>query len=126
MAFEDSGHHPQWPKVADVVIEAQLKGETMTTSIVERRIDEWKQKLIDPSRRNGLIYFRPSKSSTLTISTPEAETVFNRLVVQEKSWKFWFPPAEQDKKDNTQDNLFAHEPLGNTSPCLAQKRAQTG
>jgi hypothetical protein len=23
MAFEDSGHHPQWPKVADAVIEAR-------------------------------------------------------------------------------------------------------
>ena len=24
MAFEDSGHHPKWPKVADAVIEALL------------------------------------------------------------------------------------------------------
>ena len=83
----------------------------MATSVAERRIDEWKQKLIDPSRRNRLIYFRPSKSSTLTISTPDAEMVFNRLVVQEKSWKFWLPPVERDKKDNTQDKLFANEPL---------------
>jgi hypothetical protein len=83
----------------------------MEHSAAERRIDEWKQKLIDPSRRNRLIYFRPSKSVTLTVSTPNAEIVFNRLVVQEKSWKFWLPPAEQDKKDNTQDELFANEPL---------------
>ena len=88
----------------------------MATSVAERRIDEWKQKLIDPSRRNQLIYFRPSKSSTLTISTPDAETVFNRLVVQEKSWKYWLPPADQDKKDNTQDNLFANEPLETQVP----------
>jgi len=27
----------------------------MAISVVERRIDEWKQKLIDPSRRNRLI-----------------------------------------------------------------------
>ena len=66
----------------------------MATSVAERRIDEWKQKLIDPSRRNRLIYFRPSKSSTLTTSTPDAETIFNRLVVQEKSWKFWLPPLD--------------------------------
>jgi hypothetical protein len=77
----------------------------MVTSVVERRIDEWKQKLIDPSRRNRFIYFRPSKSSTLTISTPAAETVFNRLVVQEKSWKFWLPPEDRGQKDNTQDKL---------------------
>jgi hypothetical protein len=77
----------------------------MATSVVERRIDEWKQKLIDPSRRNRLIYFRPSKSSTLIIITPAAETVFNRLVVQEKSWKFWLPPEERSQKDKTQDKL---------------------
>src|SRR5882724_1184244 len=88
----------------------------MATSVVERRIDEWKQKLIDPSRRNGLIYFRPSKSSTLTISTPDAETVFNRLVVQEKSWKFWLPPAERDKEEKTQDALFTNEPFATQVP----------
>ena len=70
----------------------------MATLVAERRIDEWKQKLIDPSRRNRLIYLRPSKSSTLTISTPDAEMVFSRLVVQEKSWKFWLPPVDQNKK----------------------------
>jgi len=90
----------------------------MATAAFKRRMDEWKQKLIDPSRRNRLIYFRPSKSSTstLTISTPDAETVFNRLVVQEKSWKFWLPPAERDKKENTQDELFANEPLETPVP----------
>src|SRR5215813_12870045 len=88
----------------------------MATSVAERRIDEWKQKLIDPSRRNRLIYFRPSKSSTLTISTPDAEMVFNRLVVQEKSWKFWLPPVDQNQKDNTQDDLFANDPLDTQVP----------
>src|SRR6266851_8257918 len=34
----------------------QVRGGTMATSVAERRIDEWKQKLIDPSRRNRLIY----------------------------------------------------------------------
>src|SRR6266700_1231879 len=79
-----------------------MKDRTMETSIIERRIDEWKEKLIDPSRRNRLIYFRPSKSSTLTISTPTAETVFNRLVVQERSWKFWLPPADRNTQSETQ------------------------
>ena len=83
----------------------------MAISVVERRIDEWKQKLIDPSRRNRLIYFRPSKSSTLTIGTPDGETVFNRLVVQERSWKFWLPPAERDPMDNPQEPLFTPDPL---------------
>ena len=92
----------------------------MATSVAERRIDEWKQKLIDPSRRNRLIYFRPSKSSTLTISTPDAEMVFSRLVVQEKSWKFWLPPVDQNKKDNMQDNLFANDPLATQDPSSSR------
>ena len=92
----------------------------MATPAVERRIDEWKQKLIDPSRRNRLIYFRPSKSATLTISTPDAETIFNRLVVQEKPWKFWMPPAEREKKEEGQDDFFSDEQQ--ESPAASQAR----
>src|SRR5260370_7552538 len=86
----------------------------MATAPIDRRIDEWKQKLIDPSRRNRLIYFRPSKSSTLAINARDAETVFDRLVVQEKIWKFWMPPPERENKDDPQDEMFGGQALEET------------
>ena len=58
-----------------------------------RRIDEWKLKLIDLSRRNRLIYFAPSKSSNINIVSPDMSTVFEKLV-KGRGWKIWQPPAE--------------------------------
>lgn len=58
----------------------------------DRRIEEWRQRLIDLTRRNRLLYFRPSKTSTLHIVCPDAEAVLTRLVTQGKSWRVWMPP----------------------------------
>lgn len=80
--------------------------------MIERRIEEWKQRLIDLSRRNRLIYFQWTKSSSLSVSQPNAEEVFARLVKQEKPWKFWMPPPveaneeyRQRKKDPEEQTL---------------------
>ncbi|MBS7637463.1 DUF4011 domain-containing protein, partial [Candidatus Bathyarchaeota archaeon] len=58
------------------------------------RIQLWKQRLIDLSRRNRLIYFTPTKSSYIGISTPDLKTIFERLVVKGKGWEIWQPPRE--------------------------------
>jgi hypothetical protein len=73
--------------------------------ITERRIEEWKRKLIDPSRRNRLIYYRPTKSGHLTVTQPDAEAVFRRLTAQGRTWEFWLPP-EEDSREQPQPELF--------------------
>lgn len=62
---------------------------------VSRRLEEWKQRLIDLTRRNRLLYFNPAKGSTLTVSAPDLQTIFEHLYEKEKNWKFWLPPAEE-------------------------------
>lgn len=62
---------------------------------VRRHIQQLKLRLIDLTRRNRLLYFKPSKSSTLTVSRPNAQTVFEHLIVREKGWTFWLPPEEE-------------------------------
>ena len=62
---------------------------------LDKRIEEWKERLIDLTRRNRSLYFRPTKSSTLQISAPDAATVFRRLYVDEDAWSFWLPPKSQ-------------------------------
>jgi len=72
-------------------------------SRVKRHIEEWKQKLIDLTRRNRLTYFKKTKSSTLVISQPDSQTVFDRLVIKEAKWEFWFPPKEEEEAN--QDSI---------------------
>ena len=58
---------------------------------VVRRINEWKLKLIDLSRRNRLINFTPTKSSSLHIISPEIDVIFERLVVKSRPMEVWIP-----------------------------------
>ncbi|MGB9841524.1 MAG: DUF3320 domain-containing protein [Candidatus Bathyarchaeales archaeon] len=58
------------------------------------RIDDWKSRLIDLSRRNNLLYFTPTKRGNLFVSRPNMETIFNRLVIRKRKMAFWYPPEE--------------------------------
>ena len=51
-----------------------------------RQIQEWMRRLIDLSRRNRLLYFRPTHSSTLKLVEPSLTEIFNRLVIENKPW----------------------------------------
>ena len=61
---------------------------------LKRRIEDWKSRLIDLSRRNNLLYFKPSKRGTISVSHPNMETIFNRLVLRNRKLEFWYPPEE--------------------------------
>jgi hypothetical protein len=78
--------------------------------LVERRIEEWKQKLIDLTRRNRLLYLRLAKRSSLVISQPNSDQIFSRLLVQEKTWKFWLPPIEIEDDEGLQQATKKKEP----------------
>ncbi len=65
---------------------------------VRRRIDEWKLKLIDLSRRSRLLYFTPARSSSILIKAPDIKTVFDRLVVKGRSWEIWQPPKTEPQR----------------------------
>lgn len=84
---------------------------------VREYIDRCKEKLIDLSRRNRLLYFTPSKRSTLQIVQPDAVTLFNQIVVCEQSLDIWLPPEESSKdinsgdKSNSHDKVFSREEI---------------
>ncbi len=59
-----------------------------------RRIDDWKSRLIDLTRRNNLLYFSANSRGNLSINTPDAKTVFKELVIKKKRLAFWMPPKE--------------------------------
>ncbi len=67
-----------------------------------RRIEDWKSRLIDLSKRNNLLYFHKTKRGNLPISSPDAETIFNGLVIKKRRLEFWLPPEEaQEETDKT-------------------------
>jgi hypothetical protein len=59
---------------------------------VNRRVEDWKLRLIDLTKRNRAVYFQPTRTSHLTIVSPDMETVYSRLVVREKTWEIRQPP----------------------------------
>ncbi len=59
---------------------------------VARRVEDWKLRLIDLTKRNKAIYFQPTKTSHLTIVSPDMETVYGRLVVRGRGWEIRQPP----------------------------------
>ncbi len=59
---------------------------------VARRVEDWKLRLIDLTKRNKAIYFQPAKTSNLTLTFPDMEAVYNRLVVRGRSWEIKQPP----------------------------------
>ena len=70
-------------------------------------IKEWKPRLIDFPRRNRLLYFKHAKMGNLSVSSPDAETVFTKLVHRKRSLEFWMPPEERDylRKETPVSNL---------------------
>lgn len=82
---------------------------------LHERIAEWRKKLVDLTRRNRLLYFRSTRSSTLQIIEPTMEEVFNRLVINDKPWHFYIPPENSTTSKNqlTQSTL---EPVLNHEP----------
>ena len=50
--------------------------DAVSLSKVMRRVDDWKLKLIDLSRRNRLVHFRPTRSSTVRFEKPGIKTLF--------------------------------------------------
>jgi len=59
----------------------------------EKKITDWKNKLIDVSRRNRLLNFKPTKVTTIKILDKSPSDIFKSLVVNKES--FHFLPREK-------------------------------
>ena len=83
-------------------------------------IEEWKSRLIDFSSRNRLLYFKHSRYENLTVSSPDAETVFSRLVNRKRSLEFWLPPEGQDKPQAKIEAISPNSPEHPKKPTINQ------
>lgn len=91
-------------------------------SRVTQRVEEWKRKIVDLSRRNHLLFFSRTRGSTLRIAEPSLPEIFERLVNSEEAWEFLMPPdsPETSGPENGQDTS---QPLLNLGPI--QEHSET-
>jgi len=69
--------------------------------LIMKRIEDWKARLIDFTRRNRLLYYRRTKRSNISISRPDAITIFNKLVLRGSQLEFWLPPEESEDTEKS-------------------------
>ena len=72
------------------------------TSQPMKRVEDWKSRLIDLSKRNNLLYFHKAKRGSLSISQPDQQAIFNALVLKKRRLEFWMPPEENKKPEQTE------------------------
>lgn len=88
-----------------------------------KKLAYWKSRLIDLSKRNRLVNFKETKSSTINLTHPTLEEIFARLVTQEKTLTFVEPAedvvtSESSNREEAESNtepprqLKAHEVFG--------------
>lgn len=70
---------------------------TVSDELVARKIEVWKGRLLDVSNRNPLIRFRRTKSSVLTIDSPDAFTLFKELTSGRKYTVAYDPLVEEKR-----------------------------
>jgi len=72
------------------------------TSQPMKRVEDWKSRLIDLSKRNNLLYFHKAKRGSLPISQPDMQAIFNALVLKKRRLEFWLPPEETIKPERSE------------------------
>ncbi len=72
----------------------------ITPSLPMKRIEDWKARLIDLSRKNNLLYFYRGKRGNLPITQPDMQRVFDGLVLKKHRLEFWQPPEETKKVEH--------------------------
>lgn len=97
--------------------------------IIERKIDYWKNKLLDLSKRNRMINFPELKigkrvsRSRLAIYAPSIRELWETLVVNEESLKF--PIEEVNYYENSEDDQIRFSDIDCFSTGIKTNQSST-
>ena len=70
-----------------------------------KRVEDWKSRLIDLSRKNNLLYFNKSKRVNLPFTKNYSQKIFDSLVLKKKRLEFWQPQeAEPETPEKPKAN----------------------
>ena len=90
---------------------------------LEIRLNDWKRKLLDLGKRNGLINFKLNSKSILKFSQPSIKELWQQVVEEEKEFEFPYvnePDDEEEIEETPQDFQFG-EVFTNKKPRDAQR-----
>ncbi|HKS42225.1 MAG TPA: DUF4011 domain-containing protein [Blastocatellia bacterium] len=100
----------------------------MATNPEEARIaatiNNWKRKLLDVSKRNRALNFRPNRVTTITITDEQPAEVFRQLYIQDRSMRFRPAPASALAQDQPQENSEGFTPALDFAPYEAARLDQ--
>jgi hypothetical protein len=71
------------------------------SSPLQRKLHNWQMLLLDLTRANRLLYFKPERGSSVPITSPAAADLFQELVVQGK--RLTFPTADEKVEFETEE-----------------------
>ncbi len=97
-------------------------------SVLDRKIDGWKNRLLDLSKRNRLINYRDTKRSSLRILRPGLADLWNELVVHGRTISF--PMNEEENtgssalKGNADDYIATNQPVVEQNKTLRNLRSK--
>ena len=86
-----------------------------------KRVEDWKARLIDLSKKNNLLYFKKAKRGNLTITQPDSQKIFDALVVKKNRLEFYLPP-EEPKAEKAEKQ--AMQPLRKQSKAKGKGKAK--
>src|SRR5689334_15913627 len=72
------------------------KGSATPEALLAASIENWKRKLLDLSKRNRALNFRPSRVATITIVDEQPAEVFRQLYLREKPMRFKAAPEKAE------------------------------
>jgi len=75
-------------------MQIEVKDDSMNNDVFSKKIEHWKNELLDTGKRNKMINFRETKRATLKIVTPSFDDLFNEIVINDKSLTFQRPVDE--------------------------------
>ncbi len=89
-------------------------------NIVEERIKKWRDKLIDLSKRNRLLNFRPTKVTTIKITNELPSEILSILAIENEGMEFLPIESSQENLFKEEDNIERKE--DSTTEFQAYKR----
>ena len=89
-----------------------------------KRVEDWKSRLIDLSRKNNLLYFHKSKRGNLPITQPDSQKIFDALVLKKKRLEFWQPQeAKPEMPEKPKANGKVKAKTGKVEPKTSQSNS---
>jgi hypothetical protein len=95
------------------------------SSNIQAKLGQWKNQLIDTTKRNKLLFFRPLKTGSIRLTEPDPESLFDWLVCREKPLTLiWRDKSEP--REGVLDPDSEREEADTPATPLAEPRLSAG